>query len=270
MSKISKIQAWRSHAINAMWYVIQTKSGEEKDLKLFLEHILPESIQASFFVPLYENVWRKGGTGHISLQLMFPGYVFAETDMPEKLFEQLKRTPKFTRMLNMEETDGERTFLTVSGQDEAFLRSLLEDNVMHVSYIRRSKSGRIEKLLGPLAGYEKYITKLDIPHRRAIVEAHIFGKERKIKFGLWTDADPDTPRIRRLKFSELEENKKTEIDIGIYIGDMVRDKSGIYEGMELTVIEIDATRNIVWVEAELFGTKVKIEMDADKIETIDE
>lgn len=251
-----------------MWYVIQTKSGEEKDLKLFLEHILPESIQASFFVPLYENVWRKGGTGHISIQLMFPGYVFAETDMPDELFGLLKKTPKFTRLLNMEETDGERTFLTVSKQDEEFLRSILDDNIMHVSYIRRSKSGRIEKLIGPLAEYEKYITKLDIPHRRAIVESHIFGKNRKLKFGLWTDTDPDTPRIRRLKLAGSSEDKETIVDIGIYIGDKVRDKSEIYDGIELIVTEIDSTRHIVWVEAELFGSKVRIEMDADQVETI--
>lgn len=251
-----------------MWYVIQTKSGEEKNLKLFLENVLPENIRASFFVPLYENVWRKGGTGHISILLMFPGYVFAETDMPDELFELLKKTPRFTRLLNMEELNGERTFLTVSKQDEEFLRSLLEDNIMHVSYIRRSKSGKIEKLVGPLEEYEKYITKLDMPHRRAIVEAYLFGKERKLKFGLWTDSDPDTPRIRRLKLEELEQVKKSDIDIGIYIGDTVRDKSGIYEGMELTVIEVDATRSIVWVETELFGTKVRIEMYANEVEVI--
>ena len=251
--------------------MIQTKSGDEQELKSFIEQVLPSDLKADFFVPIYENVWRSGGRGHISLNLLFPGYLFAETDMPERLFMLLKGVPKFTRLLNMENGEEERTFLAVSKQDEDFLTSLMdEDHVIRVTYIHRTQNGRIDRLLGPLSRYEKYITRLDVPHRRAIVETHIFGKDRRIKFGLWTDADPDTPRLRRLKMKALPEEHKPVQDIGIYVGDKVRDKSEIYKDMELIVSEVDAERHTVRVTVELFGTKVRIEMDSDQVEVVEE
>ena len=182
------------------------------------------------------------------------------------MFALLKKIPKFTRLLNMDAEGGEKNFLTVSEKDEEFLRSILTDGVMRVSYIHRANSGKIDKLIGPLESYEKWITKLDIPHRRAIVEADVFGKRRTIKFGLWTDADPLTPWLRKLRQMENTVDSNATKDIGIYIGDHVIDKNGIYDGMELYVTGIDATRRIVWVETELFGTKVKIEMDADGVQ----
>ena len=252
-----------------MLYVIQTRSGEEKNLKLFMESILPNDLQAEFFVPLYESVWRSGGKGHISIQILFPGYVFVRTDQPRELFYLLKKIPKFTRLLNMEGEAGERIFLTVSEQDEAFLGSLIEESVMHVSYIHRDKSGRIDRLLGPLAQYERYITKVDVPHRRAIVEADLFGKHRIIKFGLWTDADPMTPWLRRLRNLEDPHANGQPTDIGIYIGDRVRDKNNVYADLELTVAEIDPARRILWTVTDLFGTRVRIEMDADTVEVVE-
>ena len=251
------------------WYVIQTKSGDEAELKLFMESILPAGLDAHFFIPLYENVWRSGGRGHISINRLFPGYVFAETNAPEELFAILKKVPRFTRLLNMEGEDHEKVFLSVSEADEAFLRSLMDENyVVRVSYIHKNKSGRIDRLIGPLSNYESYITKLDIPHRRAIVETCMFGKDRLFKLGLWTDSDPMTPWLRAMLGKEQEEAQENAPDIGIYIGDIVRDKNGIYEGMELTVAEVDAARCTIRAEAELFGTKVRIEMDADAVEVV--
>ena len=161
-------------------------------------HILPARLEVSFFIPLYEDVWRSGGRGHISIQRLFPGYLFAETAVPEELFMVFKKVPKFTRLLNMEDESREKVFLSISEDDEEFLRSLMdEEHVIRVSYIHKDKSGRIDQLIGPLKKYEDSITKLDIPHRRAIVSTHIFGKDRIIKFGLWTDADDQGDDDRR-------------------------------------------------------------------------
>ena len=252
-----------------MWYVIQTKSGDEEELQGFIESMLPVGLEVSFFIPLYENVWRSGGRGHISIQRLFPGYLFAETAVPEELFMVLKKIPRFTRLLNMEDESGEKVFLSISEDDEDFLRSLMdEEHVIRVSYIHKNKNGRIDNLIGPLKRYENSITKLDIPHRRAIVSTHIFGKDRIIKFGLWTDADPETPWLRKMKGLENDvgETSDNTADIGIYIGDHVRDKSGVYGVMDLTVIEVDPRKRVIKVSVELFGSTVTMEMDAEMVE----
>ena len=251
-------------------------SGYEEELQGFIESMLPAGLEVSFFIPLYENVWRSGGRGHISIQRLFPGYLFAETAVPEELFMVFKKVPKFTRLLNMEDDSGEKVFLSISGADEEFLRSLMdEEHVIRVSYIHKDKSGRIDQLIGPLKKYEDSITKLDIPHRRAIVSTHIFGKDRIIKFGLWTDADPVTPWLREMKglnsnmgeaSGATEEASACTADIGIYIGDRVRDRSGVYGDVDFTVTEVDPRKRLIKVSVELFGSTVTMEMDAEMVE----
>ena len=258
------------------WYVIQTKSGDEEELQGFIESVLPAGLEVSFFIPLYEDVWRSGGRGHISIQRLFPGYLFAETAMPEELFMVLKKIPRFTRLLNMEDDSGEKVFLSISEDDEDFLKSLMdEEHVIRVSYIHKNNNGRIDNLIGPLKRYENSITKLDIPHRRAIVSKHIFGKDRIVKFGLWTDADPVTPWLRKMKGMDsnadeasgaIGEASAGTIDIGIYIDDHVRDKSGVYGDMDLVVTEVDPRKRVIKVSVELFGSTVTMEMDAEMVE----
>lgn len=247
-----------------MWYVIQTRSGEEQEIKLYIESSMEPRV-CKVILPLYEDVYRKGGTGHIAIKKLFPGYLFIETEDPKEVYKTIRKVPRFTRMLSMEENDMEKTFLTVGTEDEAFIKSLTDDGLMRVSYIRRSKSGRIEKIAGPLSRYAGNITKLDVPHRRAIVEAEILGKHRKVKYPLWTDADPHLPWIDEMMASHPSEPMTETCDIGIYAGDIVKDETGIYGDLKFTVIKIDPARRIIHATAEMFGTKVRFEMDADNV-----
>ena len=54
-------------------------------------------------------------------------------------------------------------------------------------------------------------------------------------------------------------------DLGIYVGDIIKDETGIYGDLEFTVIKIDPARRIIHATAEMFGTKVRFEMDADNV-----
>ena len=251
-----------------MWYVMQTVSGTEAELKEQLLARIDRKICKDCIIPLYEDVWRRGGVGHINMRRLFPGYVFIDTDDPGEIYKQQKKIQRFTRLLSMPGEDGEKLFYPVEEDEEAFLKSLLEDGVMHVSYIRMNKGGRIETIKGPLAEHAANIVKLDIPHRRAIVEKELFGKMRRIKFGLWTDVDPKLPRLEALRGRSMDEINKEVADIGIYPGDRIKDESGVYGDMVLTVLSVDAPRRMVSTEVELFGTKVKIELKADLVSKV--
>ena len=250
-----------------MWYVIQARSGEEQEIKLYIEKTAEPGL-CRVILPLYEDVYRRGGIGHITVKKLFPGYLFIETEDPDGVYRQIRSVPRFTRMLAMDETESEKTFLTVDPEDEDFIRSLTEDGLMHVSYIRRSDSGRIEEITGPLSLYSSYIKKLDIPHRRAIVEADIFGKHRRIKYPLWTDADPHLAWLDQKRKTKPEIPSAKTWDIGIHDGDRVKDETGIYGDMEFTVTKVDPARRIVYATAEMFGTKVRFEMNADDLAVI--
>ena len=247
-----------------MWYVIQVRSGEEQEIKEYIEHTF-ETDLCSVILPLVEDVWRKDGIGHISIKRLFPGYLFIETEQPEEVYRSLRKVPHFTRLLHMDEEGADKTFTAISREDEAFIESLTEDGLMRVSYVRKTRNGRIEEIRGPLSRYANKIVKLDIPHRRAIVESEIFGKHRRIKYPLWTDADPVLPRINDATTRENVSFASNTYDIGIKPGDKVHDESGIYGDTVFTVIKVDAVRRLVQAEAEMFGTRVHFEMNADNV-----
>ena len=245
-----------------MWYVIQTVSGTEEELKEQIESMADKEICRGCLVPLVENVWRKEGIGHISIQRLFPGYLFVDTEQPEEIYRMQKDIKRFTRLLSLPATDGMQIFRPVEAEEEAFIRSLLDEGVMRVSYIRMNQNGRIAEIKGPLAEHAAFITKLDVPHRRAIVEKELFGRMRRIKFGLWTDADPKLPRLETIKGTDLRGIQKEIADIGIHPGDKVREKS-TYGDLILEVEAVDPARRVLHTRAELFGTKVHIELSAD-------
>ena len=84
----------------------------------------------------------------------------------------------------------------------------------------------------------------------AIVEADMFGKRHKVKFGFFTDEDPELPAITRLKAcGEIEKadvlDGKVKFDIGIYPGDNVRDDTGIYGDQVFEVKQVDAGWRVI-------------------------
>lgn len=114
-----------------------------------------------------------------------------------------------------------------------------------------------------------YITKLDIPYRRAIVEKELFGRIRQIKSWLWMDADPKLPRLETLKGTNLRGMQREIADIGIHPEDEMREES-TYGDLVLEVEAVDSVKCVLRVVAELFGSKVRIELSPDSVEKVDE
>ena len=258
-----------------MWYVVQTRSGNEENVSELMKKLTDPADCKRCFIPLYEDVRKKDGKGRIFLHHFFPGYFFVETDTPEKVFRTAKRIPEFTRVLGSREKEGEITFLPVGKEDEDFLESLLDQGVMRVSYIKRSTSGRIEKIVGPLEKYSSHITKLDVMRRRAIVEIELFGKKRKLKFGLWTDDDPPIAWIRESLERKDEASKPfvDGIEIGIHLGDRVRFASSagedeVYGGQIFIVEKVDPARRKVYTSLPMINTIARMEFSADEVEVV--
>lgn len=186
-----------------MWYVIETTKGEEQQVCTWIDQKVDKALFERCFVPLYEDVWRKEGIGHISIKMMFSGYVFIETKEPQKIREALSKLPELT---GLQEADSqgvadraEQICFPVGEDEETFLNTIFTDGVMRVSYIERNEEGKIVSVIGPLEAYQDYIIKIDQPHRRAIAEIPFLGETRRIKFGLWADRDPQISWIEEEK-----------------------------------------------------------------------
>ena len=159
-----------------MWYVIQTVNGEEQQVCTWINQRMDRALFRRCFVPLYEDVWRKEGIGNISIRKMFGGYLFIETDRPEDVYEELRKAPKLTILIAEKDQTG-KCFWPIHKEEEEFLDNVLWDGLMRVSYIERNANGRITFVAGPLADYQEYIVKIDLPHRRAIVEMPFLGEK---------------------------------------------------------------------------------------------
>ena len=254
-----------------MWYVIQTVSGDEHKLRDLLGHMGDSDAYSKCFSPVYEEVRRRADSYRITLRRLFPGYLFVETDRPEEVFRMLKSIPEFTRLLGTERDEDDRSFLPIGAEDEAFLKSILDDGVLHVSYVTLSRSHRIEKVVGPLAGYRNHIVKLEFRRREAVVETEMFGKRHRIHFGLWTDGDPAVPWLERQLGREqtpaLDEG--VALDIGINPGDAIIDETGLYGDQIFIVESVDAAHRRVYATLEMIGTRARVEMSADGVRKVE-
>ncbi len=266
-----------------MWYVLQTKSGDEHDLKLLIDKTAEKGVYKDSFIPLYEEVRRRDDKCRIIFRRMFPGYIFLDMEEPEKLIPTLKKIPEFTRLLGTEDEEGKKMFIPVSEEDEGFLKTLIEDGVMHVSFVEVTKTNRIARVVGPLARYKNRITKLKLRNREAIVEVNAFGKERRIRFGLWEEGDPRLPWLddRRKEhklgqggqngdtYGQDETEIDTVIDIGIHPGDKVTYEK-VYGDYIFTVEKVDVKKRVIYATMELLGAVRMIELYADDVQLVTE
>lgn len=268
-----------------MWYMIRTVKGEEQQVCTWINQRMDSTIFNKCFIPLYEDVWRKEGIGNISIRKMFDGYLFIETDRPKDVYEKLRNVPKLTILITEKDQTG-KCFWPIHKEEEEFLDNVLWDGLMRVSYIERNANGRITFVAGPLADYQEYIVKIDLPHRRAIVEMPFLGEKRRLKFGLWSSKDPMIPWLEEAKKRRLEEKGSghsgtdTQKDVshgqnagqgylresGITEGDYVVNTTGIYGDGLLKVISVDEKRRRVTASVPLLGELIPVQMSMDDVE----
>lgn len=161
-----------------MWFVIQVRSGMERDMMLQYQRIVPKSILKDSFTPEFEYMKRYKGAWHKEKNLLFPGYIFVRTDDPTVLYQALKSVIGLSKILDM---GGELIPLT---KEEVRMIELLDhDRVLRMSrgYIKDHKVYIKE---GPLKSYETSIKKVDRHKRKAWFEVEIFGRMMYVCVGL--------------------------------------------------------------------------------------
>lgn len=264
-----------------MWYALQTMSGEEEKAVKIVKSIAPQELLDDICYLRYENVWRKQGKSLISVEVMFKGYVFVNTDDTDRLYYCLKRSPKLITLLSDKNRDNEISFLKLSMEEEEFLNELIhgdEERVVRLSYVHRNAQNRIDFAEGPLEKYVDRIYSVDYHHRRVFVNMTLLGELRSIKFGIKTDEDiTEDSRIdkwnRRLRMMkeiqkirsdnrENDKNEKTEDAIygDIKPGMMVYDLTGVYGDKPLHVKSVNVEKKKIIVETEMFQMKIDVEL----------
>ncbi len=180
-----------------MWYVVPAVAGREESLCNWINDYLDKRTYTRCFVPKYEEVRRKHGSGFIVMRQMFSGYIFIDTEYPEEVLEQIDKTEKISALISIG-SDGKRELLPMQRGEERFLNQVLTNGVLKVSYVEKHENNIL--IIGPLEKYRDRIEAIDYHNRRALVKIPMLREEKLVRFCLWLDKDP--------KLDWIEEEKK--------------------------------------------------------------
>ena len=82
------------------WYVLQCRVGQEREIIASLRQRLSSEALSAAFLFQSERLWRAGGgVWKLITKDMFPGYVFMESENPEKLSRELEEYRGIVRIL---------------------------------------------------------------------------------------------------------------------------------------------------------------------------
>ncbi len=164
-----------------MWYVIQTRMGEEEELITMIKRMIPQGYYEECFSIRRERFRRVKGECEIDLYPLFPAYVFVVTENPERMFLELKRVPKLTKLLS----DQQDSFFYVEKEEEKFLKSVQdEEHVVRRSLVEVNSEGKIVRADGPVGVYFDKIVKQRLRKRYVWIEQEFLGKKREVYLGI--------------------------------------------------------------------------------------
>lgn len=163
-----------------MWYAMQVFTGEEESVKRLISEMVDDKVIAECFIIRFEKSRRYRGEWHREGNILFPGYVFIETDCPLDAYEKLKKVPKLSKILGR---DAEY-FEPINEREEMALKELMGFNhtiEMSVGYI---EGERIIVTSGALVDKEGMIKKIDRHKRTAVISIEMFGQMTDTTVGL--------------------------------------------------------------------------------------
>ena len=171
-----------------LWYVLQTRTGEEEKLTGLIRRMVPRESYKECFVVYQEQLWRRLQKNFVHVKRAFPGYVFIISKEPEALFFCLKKVPAMAKMM----ADEDFFFLSLEKEEAEFLQKIMdEDHVIGLSYLLTDGQGKILKVSGPLEVCMPQVIKYQYGKRHVLVRLKLLGKEKTILLGIVLKEDID-------------------------------------------------------------------------------
>lgn len=161
-------------------FVVQVVGGREDKAAALIAKLARGAVE-DCFVPKREVMHRKSGQWHRTLEKLFPGYVFVQTNVPEQVRDALRHVPAFTRML----TSAGDACLPLTADEVAWINATtnVDTHVMEMSE-GVIEGDRVIVTRGPLKGLEAQIARIDRHKRLAWMDMNMFGRHKTIRVGL--------------------------------------------------------------------------------------
>lgn len=162
-----------------MWYVIWTATGKEEELRNEIVKSVSQELYSKCWVPCRMERRKESGRWLDVKKVLFPGYLFIETNDIEAIYIELRHIVYFSKILKTGDC-----YTPVNAKEEQLIRRLTgEGDIVTIS------SGIIEndKVIihsGPLKGMEGFIKKIDRHKRKAYLKIEMFNRMVETCVGL--------------------------------------------------------------------------------------
>lgn len=163
-----------------MWCVVHVRDSGEEHTEDFVAGLLSGDIYARCFHLIRSRRKKYEGQWHIVYEDLFPGYVFIDTDEPERVYKELKKAPSPKLLFS----DDEYVSALEKHESEFMERLADRDGMIGISKVRIGADGRIRCLSGPLEHMEDRVRRVNLHKRIAEIEAEVMGKRRILYLGI--------------------------------------------------------------------------------------
>ena len=162
-----------------MWYVVWTETGTEAELKNKIENEIPKDLYRECRLPTRTEQQKWNGEVKEVTKLLFPGYLFLDTDDPEGLHIKIRKIKYNSRVMKTGDD-----FTPISKAEQEIIEALTgEDGNVGIS-TGVIENGSLKVINGPLKGFEKYIVRIDRYKRKAWLKMRLLGEERRFNVSL--------------------------------------------------------------------------------------
>lgn len=162
-----------------MWYIIQVYSGREEESKVLLGKYIDQQVVDDCKIPQYVCLRKREGSWQEEIKISFPGYLFVKTKKVERLYLELKKVPKMTKLLGIG-----KEIIPITREEQEFLFRIGGKNLVVEFSTGKIKNGVIQIEKGPVKGMEEYITRIDRHKRMAWMTVPLSGQMTRMKVGL--------------------------------------------------------------------------------------
>lgn len=155
------------------WYVIQTLSGKEDEVKNgLLKYVLNNG---EVIYPKRKILIRRRSNLVDTYKSLFPGYIFYKGSYFEKIYNFQNRLNGFIKVITEKKLP---VPLFISEIDRIKQLIDVEDTIDYSNLVVAGE--KIKVISGPLTDMEGIIKKVDIRKQRVIVELKLFGRPQNV------------------------------------------------------------------------------------------
>ena len=162
-----------------MYYVLWTATGnEEKTRQMIRSHVDP-AYYSRVAIPYRKKRYFSGGKSSVVKEIIFPSYIFIQSEDIEGFVQQLGRFPGFKVVLHTEDV-----YSPIYRHEEYILTKLLNnEDIIDISE-GYTVGEKIVVTKGPLLGFEGQIKKVIRRRGLAVLEMNIFNRPTEVRLGL--------------------------------------------------------------------------------------